>query len=630
MATVWLARDARENRLVAIKVLNRELVGVVGVGRFLREIRVTAALEHPAVVPILDSGAWSSDGIDQPWYAMPFMEGGSLRARLTSDRQQPIDEALRIALDLAGALQAAHSEGFVHRDIKPENILFSDGRARLVDFGIAKALQDTGADRLTSTGVALGTPAYMSPEQIAGASADARTDQYALATVVYEMLAGEPPFSGMSTQAMVARRMAEPARSLRPLRSTVPAHIDNALLRALERAPADRFPSISTFAAALKDAGGTFVPSRKSHRRQQLLIAVALVLLASLGAWRLSGWRKARRVSAEVMALSQRGTVGYQKRTPAGTADAYSAFTEAVRRDSSYAPAWVGLAKTYVWAYMRSFPLSAVARDSIPMLAAAAAENAIGLDSTNAEAWLARGHVSRLIDPTNYDPVLRFVRRSIALDSTSAETWHFLASYEMDRGNTDTAITAWRHSVRVGPTYLQGLAFLALAHYWRRQYDSAAKWADSAVALDGNYLFGRQTAGQIAVERSKYEQAESAFESARRLSTGVELSHADAFKALTLTRAGDSRAAREAIGRAETRAVTFMPPQGHTAVYMAHAYAALGGTAKALAWLRRYEVRRDQHFQMHLRCDPPFDPIADESGFRALLTSPRPAAGKGC
>jgi len=470
----------------------------------------------------------------------------------------------------------------------------------------------------------------MSPEQVAGSEADARTDQYALATVLYEMLAGEPPFTGMSTQSMVARRMAEPARSLRPLRSTVPEHIDNALLRALERAPADRFPSTAAFAAALKGAGGTSVPLRKSLRRQQLLIAAALVLVASLGAWRLSGWRKAQRVTREVMALSQRGTIGYQKRTPAGTADAYSAFSEAVRRDSNYAPAWVGLAKTYVWAYMRSFPLPAVARDSIPMLAAAAAENAIGLDSTNAEAWLARGHVSRLIDPTNYDPVLRFVRRSIALDSSSAETWHFLASYEMDRGNTDTAITAWRRAVRVGPTYLQGLAFLALAHYWRRQYDSATKWADSAMALDGNYLFGRQTAGQIAVERGKYEQAESAFEAARRLSTGVELSHADAFKALTLARAGDSRAAREIIRRAETLAVTFIPTQGHTAVYMAHAYSALGEKAKAIAWLRRYEVRRDQHFQMHLRCDPPFDPLADDPAFRALLTLPRPPAAKSC
>jgi tetratricopeptide (TPR) repeat protein len=581
------------------------------------------------VVPVLDTGRWNADGIEQPWYAMPFMEGGSLRARLTSDRQLAIDDAIRIALDLADALHTAHAKGVVHRDIKPENILFSDGRPRLVDFGIAKALHETGADRLTSTGVALGTPAYMSPEQVAGAEADARTDQYALATVLYEMLAGEPPFTGMSTQALVARRMAEPARSLRPPRSTVPEHIDNALLRALERAPADRFPSTAAFGAALKGAGGTAVPLRKSPRRQQLLIAAALVLVASLGAWRLSGWRKAQRVTRKVMALSQRGTVGYQKRTPAGTADAYSAFSEAVRRDSNYAPAWVGLAKTYVWAYMRSFPLPAVARDSIPMLAAAAAENAIGLDSTNAEAWLARGHVSRLIDPTNYDPVLRFVRRSIALDSSSAETWHFLASYEMDRGNTDTAITAWRRAVRVGPTYLQGLAFLALAHYWRRQYDSAMKWADSAVALDGNYLFGRQTAGQIAVERGKYEQAESAFEAARRLSTGVELSHADA-KALTLARAGDTRAAREIIGRAETRAVTFIPTQGHTAVYMAHAYSALGEKAKAIAWLRRYEVRRDQHFQMHLRCDPPFDPLADDPAFRALLTLPRPPAAKSC
>jgi serine/threonine protein kinase len=632
MATVWLAQDAREKRPVAIKVLNRELAGVVGVGRFLREIQVTAALDHPSVVPVLDTGTWNTDGVEQPWYAMPFMEGGSLRARLTSERQLAIGDALSIALDLAEALQTAHAKGVVHRDIKPENILFSEGRPRIVDFGIAKALHDTGTERLTSTGVALGTPSYMSPEQVAGSDADGRTDQYALATVLYEMLAGEPPFTGMSPQAMVARRMAEPARSLRPLRSTVPEHVDHALLRALQRAPADRFPDIVSFASALKNAAPTTVRSRR-QRNGRLLVVAAVVVLVALGAWRVSGWYRSSRnrpVSPEVLALNRRGIQGYQKRTPAGAADAFAAFTEAVRRDSAFAPAWVGLAKNYVWSYLRSFPLPSIARDSIPTLAATAAATAIGLDSNNAEAWLARAQVSRLIDPTNYEPVLQYMNRSIALDSSSAEAWDALAGYEQNRGYPDRAIAAWRRAVNIAPTYLQGLAFLALAHYWGRQYDSAAKWADSAVVLDGNYMFGRATAGQIAVERGRYEEAGSAFEAARRLSTGVEVSHADAFKALALARSGDMQAARSTMQRAESLAISFIPTQGNTAVYLAEGFAAMGEKGKALAWLRRYEVRRDLYFQMHLRCDPPFDPLADDPAFRALLTLPRPATGKAC
>jgi tetratricopeptide (TPR) repeat protein len=205
-----------------------------------------------------------------------------------------------------------------------------------------------------------------------------------------------------------------------------------------------------------------------------------------------------------------------------------------------------------------------------------------------------------------------------------------LAQYEFDMGNADAGVEAWRRSVEVEPTYLQGLAFLALGHYWRRQYDSAAKWADSALALDGNYVFGRSTLGQIEIERGRHDQAESAFEAARRLSTGVEFAHADAGKALALARAGDKQSARGVMQRADSVAATFIPTQGHAAIYLAIGYAALGEKSKALKWLRSYDVRRDQHFQMHLRCDPPFDAIADDPAFRALLTTPRPPAGKSC
>src|SRR5688500_531224 len=179
MASVWLSRDVRHDRLVAIKVLHAELAGAIGVDRFAREVRLTAQLRHPSIVPVLDSGVLpATDDGPLPWYAMPFVDGESLRVRLDREVQLPIDEAVRITREVAGALWAAHQQGVVHRDVKPENIVLADGRVFVLDFGIAKALVDTGADRLTSTGLALGTPVYMSPEQASATVIDGRSDQY--------------------------------------------------------------------------------------------------------------------------------------------------------------------------------------------------------------------------------------------------------------------------------------------------------------------------------------------------------------------------------------------------------------------------------------------------------------------
>ena len=188
MASVWLARDRRDDRAVAIKVLDADLAGAIGADRFVREIRLTARLQHPGILPVLDSGCSRRDDVALPWYAMPYIAGESLRARLQRETQLPIDDAVRIARAIAGALLVAHRQGIVHRDIKPENVILSGDEVFVVDFGIAKALLDTGAERLTSTGLAVGTPVYMSPEQATAAPVDARTDQYSLAAVLYEML----------------------------------------------------------------------------------------------------------------------------------------------------------------------------------------------------------------------------------------------------------------------------------------------------------------------------------------------------------------------------------------------------------------------------------------------------------
>jgi len=252
MATVYLARDLKHEREVALKVLRPELAQVLGRDRFLREIRTTAQLTHPHILPLLDSG----DAGETLFYVMPYVEGESLRGRLEREKQLPLDDALQIAREVADALSYAHSRGVIHRDIKPENILLESGHAVVSDFGIARAVSAAGSARLTETGLAIGTPAYMSPEQAAGSQdVDGRSDLYSLACVLYEMLAGEPPFTGPSAQAVVAKRLSTPAPRVSILRETVPASIEAALNKALARSRADRFATAAQFAEALT-AGG--------------------------------------------------------------------------------------------------------------------------------------------------------------------------------------------------------------------------------------------------------------------------------------------------------------------------------------------------------------------------------------
>jgi len=248
MATVHLARDLRHGRRVAIKVLRDEIAAAIGAERFLAEIRVTASLQHPHILPLFDSGG--ADGV--LWYAMPFVEGETLRTRLTREGPLPVADALRVAREIADALDHAHARGVVHRDIKPENVLLQHGHALVADFGIALAIEQAGVDRVTRTGVAIGTPQYMAPEQAAGERAlDARVDVYALGAVLHEMLAGESPFAAASRRAAVRRLMYEPPGALATQRPDVAPFVDAALRRALAALPEDRFPSASEFAAAL-------------------------------------------------------------------------------------------------------------------------------------------------------------------------------------------------------------------------------------------------------------------------------------------------------------------------------------------------------------------------------------------
>ncbi|MDF1506361.1 serine/threonine-protein kinase, partial [Roseisolibacter sp. H3M3-2] len=277
MATVHLAEDLRYHRLVAIKVLRPELSAAIGAERFVQEIELTAALQHPHVLPLFDSG--EADG--RLFYVMPYIEGESLRARLDREGRLPVADAVQIVRDVAAGLAWAHEHGVVHRDVKPENVLLAGGEAIVGDFGIALALSRVGPDRITGTGFSLGTPAYMSPEQIAGdRELDGRSDQYGLACVFFEMLAGEPPFSGRTTQALMSRALVEPPRRLRALRPEVPPEVDAAVARALAKDPAGRHPTMRAFADACVPRS-----TRRPGRRALLHGGAALAAVAAAVVW---------------------------------------------------------------------------------------------------------------------------------------------------------------------------------------------------------------------------------------------------------------------------------------------------------------------------------------------------------
>jgi serine/threonine-protein kinase len=261
MAVVYLAHDRKLDRPVALKVLRPELAASLGPERFLREIEIAAKLTHPNILGLYDCG--EADG--QVYYTMPFVEGESLRDRLSRERQLPIDDALQITREVADALGHAHALGIVHRDIKPENILFAAGHAVVSDFGIARAVSAAAGETLTETGLAVGTPAYMSPEQGAGSSeVDARSDVYSLACVLYEMLSGETPYLGSTPQALIAKKLSEPAPRVSVVRDTVPPAVERALTKALSRTPADRFATAARFVEALFGAAEKAAPAVKS------------------------------------------------------------------------------------------------------------------------------------------------------------------------------------------------------------------------------------------------------------------------------------------------------------------------------------------------------------------------------
>ncbi|MEX2182677.1 MAG: protein kinase [Gemmatimonadaceae bacterium] len=346
MATVYLAHDIRHDRQVAVKILRPELAAIIGGERFLHEIRTTANLQHPHILPLHDSGEVAGS----VFYVMPFVEGQSLRDRLNQERQLPVDEAVRITREVASALDYAHRHGVVHRDIKPENILLHDGQALVADFGIALAVsRSDGGTRMTETGMSLGTPHYMAPEQAMGErEISARADVYALGCVLYECLVGEPPFTGPTAQAIIARVMTDSPRALQTQRRTIPSHVEAAVRTALEKLPADRFASAAAFSEALGNS---------SYGAGAAALA-ATGRVGSAGTWDPRSWSAPMRavtagalvlaVTTAWLALRPGGATGAAPARVAFTLlDSVPANVHAVASDAGTI-AWIGTGGLYV------------------------------------------------------------------------------------------------------------------------------------------------------------------------------------------------------------------------------------------------------------------------------------------
>lgn len=318
MATVYLAQDLKHGREVAIKVLRPELGAALGSERFLREIATTASLRHPNILPLFDSG--EADG--HLFYVMPYVEGETLRDRMDRERQLPLEDALQIAREVAEALGYAHARGVVHRDIKPENVLLESGHAVVADFGIARAVDAASGPQLTETGLAIGTPSYMSPEQAVAETVDARSDLYSLGAVLYEMLAGEPPYTGPTAQAVFAKRLMDPVPRVTTLRETVPPHVEQLLLRAMAKSPADRMSTAAEFVRGLDPAAGSSAAAaagraRPAWTRWALGAAASLTLVvATVSAYRAIGER-----GGDVVAEDPRNVIAVLPFTVRGAPD---------------------------------------------------------------------------------------------------------------------------------------------------------------------------------------------------------------------------------------------------------------------------------------------------------------------
>ena len=623
MAIVYLARDVRHERHVAVKLLRPELAAHVGTERFLREIRITADLAHPNILPLLDSG--ELDGV--PYYVMPYVEGESLRERMLREKHLPIDEAVRIAREVADALSCAHDRGFLHRDVKPENILLSRGHAVLADFGIAQAVSVATGNRLTATGMAMGTSVYMSPERMSGEGGGPDGDVYALGCVLYEMLVGEPPFTGPTPNAVLARKSIGAVPGLRVVRDTVPAHLEATVIKALARIPADRFATAQDFAAALeRKQEPTRAASAQGRQRQVARAGTTLVVVMATG---LAGWYIVGAVGTSptgVTSTPQRGVPhAPQDVNPAAyeawlrgmqqssrlTGESVEACIrsarEATRIDPRYAAAYVLLARCY---NTRTF-LATSPPDASVGLAKEAARTALTLDSALAEAHLALGWALAVGD-WDWAAAESSFQRSLRLDPDHAGAHANYSFFLSWMGDFKGAIEHAREAVQLNQLSAAARSNLSVVLYLARRYDEAITEGMSALEADADFMFGYQRLGVAYAAKGMFTESLAAAERAASLS-GPRDMRRKASLAYTHARAGRLAQARDTLTRLlELERTTYVPP-----LAIAMVYVGLGDSERALHWVERGFDGRDGDMVL-LKSWPLWDPLRSSPRFQEL------------
>jgi len=608
MSRVFIAEELALRRRVVIKTLAPEMAATVNVDRFRREIAVIAQMQHPHIIPLLTANATGRF----LYYTMPFVAGESLRDQLAITGRLAVDDALRIWRDILDALAHAHTAGIVHRDIKPANILLSGRNALVADFGIARAIEAAVVETRVGVTGAIGTPAYMAPEQASGGKIDQRADLYAAGLVMYEMIAGHGPFTAASAREYVdahARRD-PPAEPLR--RRDVPAPLAELVMRCLAKDPAARPASAEAVLAELDAPSHRGSFSATTFRRPRLLAtAVSVAMLLGIGAWGAWRGRVAARPVASVaghippdtaMRLYQRGLAEQRRRTMEGAMEAMSLFERAIAIDSEFSLAWAATARTAQFANIRGWVFPGRSNDSLLSLAVRTSRRAVALDSGSAEAWTVAGKVAGTVDLEDRAATLHAVQRALALDSTYAEAWFELGLAYEESLRPKEAERAWLRAAELSPTNVQVLAFLGFHHLWYGNSLTGARWADSAIALEPTYVLARDAAAFLALAMRRPEVAVRHADAMVR-ARGNEAHLPPSVLAIAMARQGHFARARQYAIEAE-KAVAAPMPSKHESVHLAAAWAAVGDTARANRWLTSYAPQRDLHFQLHVARDP--------------------------
>jgi tetratricopeptide (TPR) repeat protein/tRNA A-37 threonylcarbamoyl transferase component Bud32 len=643
MATVYVARDLRHHRRVAVKVLHPELSAALGAERFLREIELTASLQHPHILPLFDSG--TADG----WLfsVMPLVEGETLRERLARQRQLSVSDALRLMREVASALAHAHRHGVVHRDIKPANILLADGHAVVADFGIARAVHQArevetpasthagtrpmlgrSTDTLTGAGTSPGTPAYMAPEQAHGrVTVDHRADLYALGVVAYEALAGGHPYGVRAGQAILEAHDGDAPPTLLARRPDVPPALAALVTRLLARDPARRPPTAEAVLDMLEGVPAQQTAAARRGRRAALSVTAAVLLLSSVAGY--AAWRRAPvsvgraagapaasdapavdapRGTADQAAydLYLQGRYHWLRRGPENVTRAIAFFRQATARDPTFARAHAGLAMAY-----GVLPLFVPdAADSLAALTMASAQRAVALDSTLADAQLALGNALEMRLRLR-EGQARY-RAAVALDPSSATAHQWLGMNLLVLGETDAALAELRHARELDPLAVMPATAVATALLFARRFPEAAAASRRALTLDSTFAFAIWSLGLAQTLGGQADSAVRTLERGTHLHPGYSrLSAALVFAYASAGRWSDAARIRAQLHRTEN------DPYGGSAAGLADL---VFGDPEPLVYLLTTKAGQRRYVNVDLLgCNPLLDPLWADARFRAAM-----------